>query len=53
MGISLGRNLALKLVKTKYFLLVDDDHVFNAKTNLTKVWFQDIQTIFCLFVCKS
>ena len=37
MGISLGRNLALKMVKTKYFLLVDDDHVFNDKTNLDKV----------------
>lgn len=37
MGISLGRNLALKMVKTKYFLLVDDDHVFNDKTNLDKM----------------
>ena len=37
MGISLGRNLALKMVKTKYFLLVDDDHVFNDKSNLDKV----------------
>jgi hypothetical protein len=38
MGISLGRNLALKLVQTKYFLLVDDDHVFNDKSNLEKVY---------------
>ncbi|XP_063692110.1 uncharacterized protein LOC134824255 [Bolinopsis microptera] len=37
MGISLGRNLALKMVKTKYFLLVDDDHVFNDKSNLDKM----------------
>jgi len=37
MGISIGRNLALKRVKTKYFLLVDDDHVFTAATNITKM----------------
>ena len=37
MGISAGRNLALKRVQTKYFLLVDDDHVFTASTNITKV----------------
>lgn len=37
MGISLGRNLAIKLLVTKYFLLVDDDHVFTAKTNIRKM----------------
>ena len=29
LGISKGRNLAINEVKTKYFLLVDDDNVFN------------------------
>ncbi|KAF0987114.1 hypothetical protein HZS_2331 [Henneguya salminicola] len=33
-GISRGRNIALSLVKTKYFLLLDDDYNFNSKTNL-------------------
>ena len=37
MGISLGRNLALKKVKTKYFMLVDDDEVFTNATNIAKL----------------
>ena len=35
LGISKGRNLAIMEVKTKYFLLVDDDNVFNEYTDLT------------------
>ena len=34
LGIALGRTLALKLVKTKYFLLLDDDSIFNDSTNI-------------------
>ena len=37
MGISVGRNLALKKVRTKYFMLVDDDHVFTNATNIAKL----------------
>ena len=37
MGISVGRNLALKRVRTKYFMLVDDDHVFTNTTDVTKM----------------
>lgn len=33
-GISAGRNAALKIVKTKYFLLLDDDFVFSRRQNL-------------------
>jgi glycosyltransferase involved in cell wall biosynthesis len=33
-GVSAGRNVALDLVKTKYFLLLDDDFVFYRKTDL-------------------
>ncbi|CAH1776572.1 unnamed protein product [Owenia fusiformis] len=36
-GISYGRNLALKFVKTKYVFLTDDDMVFSSKTNITKL----------------
>jgi GT2 family glycosyltransferase len=34
LGIALGRSLAVKMVQTKYFLLVDDDTVFNNNTNI-------------------
>jgi GT2 family glycosyltransferase len=37
LGISKGRNLAIKEVKTKYFMLVDDDNVFNKYTKLKKM----------------
>ena len=37
MGISVGRNLALKKVRTKYFMLVDDDHVFIEATKIAKM----------------
>lgn len=33
-GLSYGRNYALKLVKTKYFLLCDDDFVFTEETKI-------------------
>jgi glycosyltransferase involved in cell wall biosynthesis len=33
-GISVGRNIGLKNIKTPYFVLCDDDHVFNSKTDL-------------------
>jgi len=33
-GTSLGRNILLKEVKTKYFLLCDDDFIFTKKTDL-------------------
>ena len=33
-GISLGRNLALKRVKTKYFMLLDDDNLINNLSDL-------------------
>ena len=34
LGIALGRTLAVKLVQTKYFLLCDDDLVFNNHSNI-------------------
>ena len=34
MGISRGRNLALKRVRTKYFLLLDDDNLINNLSDL-------------------
>ena len=34
LGIALGRNLALQLVKTKYFLLSDDDLVFKMDSDI-------------------
>ena len=37
LGISKGRNLAVMRVKTKYFLLLDDDIVFNEHTHLDKL----------------
>ena len=33
-GIALGRSLAIQHVKTKYFLLLDDDSVINRETNI-------------------
>ena len=33
-GIALGRTLAVKMVKTRYFLLCDDDLVFSNHTNI-------------------
>jgi len=33
-GISFGRNLALQYIKTKFFVLCDDDHIFTNNTNL-------------------
>jgi GT2 family glycosyltransferase len=37
LGISRGRNLAIKMVKTKYFFLLDDDILFIKSTNLEKL----------------
>ena len=37
LGISKGRNLAINEVETNYFLLVDDDNVFNKYTDLKKM----------------
>ena len=34
LGISVGRNLALKLVRTKYFLLCDDDLIFTEQSDI-------------------
>ena len=34
LGISLGRTLAVKLVKTKYFLLLDDDTILNKNSDI-------------------
>ena len=34
LGIALGRTLGVKMVQTKYFLLCDDDLVFNKHTNI-------------------
>ena len=34
LGISVGRNLAVSMVKTKYTLFVDDDNIFTNKTTL-------------------
>ena len=36
-AISKGRNIALSLVRTEYFLLVDDDYVATNQTNLSKM----------------
>ena len=36
-GVGFGRKLALMAVETKYALVVDDDFVFTANTNLTKM----------------
>jgi glycosyltransferase involved in cell wall biosynthesis len=35
-GISAGRNIGIEKVKTKYFILCDDDFVFTEKTNLNE-----------------
>ena len=35
-GLSAGRNRLLEAVETEYFLLLDDDHVFNENPNLEK-----------------
>jgi glycosyltransferase involved in cell wall biosynthesis len=35
-GISYGRNYGLEKIKTKYFLLLDDDYVFTPGTDLEK-----------------
>ena len=37
-GLSAGRNLALSKVKTKYFLLLDDDFLFTNNTKLEKMY---------------
>ena len=37
LGISRGRNLAIQSVKTKYFMLVDDDNVFNKYTDIKRM----------------
>lgn len=37
LGLSYGRNYALKMLKTKYFLLCDDDFVFTEETNIYKL----------------
>lgn len=34
-GISFGRNYMVNMTLTRYFLLLDDDHVFDDTTNLT------------------
>lgn len=34
-GISYGRNHMVNMTRTRYFLLLDDDHVFDDTTNLT------------------
>lgn len=36
-GISFGRNYMVNLTSTRYFLLLDDDHVFDDTTNLKTV----------------
>ena len=33
-GLSYGRNFLLERVKTKYFVLLDDDFVFDKRTNI-------------------
>lgn len=38
-GVSTGRNMALDLVKTKYFVVVDDDDIVTKDTQLEK-WFK-------------
>jgi len=35
-GISAGRNIMASMAKTEYFVLMDDDHVFDADTSLEK-----------------
>jgi len=35
-GISYGRNYGLRHIKTKYFLLLDDDYIFTPRTDLKK-----------------
>ena len=35
-GISYGRNLMVSLTKTEYFVLLDDDHLFDYQTDLEK-----------------
>ncbi len=35
-GISYGRNLMVSMTKTEYFVLLDDDHVFDFQTDLKK-----------------
>lgn len=37
-GISFQRNTALAAVKTKYFLLVDDDYICNEKTHIVSLY---------------
>ncbi len=37
-GVSAGRNAGLSAVSTKYMLCLDDDFVFNRKTDLLKVY---------------
>ncbi|KAL5246818.1 hypothetical protein ACHWQZ_G018872 [Mnemiopsis leidyi] len=37
LGIALGRTLAVQLVKTKYFLLFDDDTVLNNDTDIERL----------------
>ena len=36
-GVGFGRKVALRLVATKYALVMDDDFVFTSQTNLTKM----------------
>lgn len=36
-GISIGRNIGLRNVTTKYFLILDDDYIFSTKTDLKKM----------------
>lgn len=36
-GVSYGRNYALNLIKTKYFLLCDDDFIFTKETKIFKL----------------
>merc|ERR1712176_1464763 len=36
-GISEGRTMGLEMIKTKYFLLLDDDMVVTDQTNITKL----------------
>ena len=37
LGIALGRKMAVELVKTKYFFLLDDDSVVNNRTNIEQM----------------
>lgn len=36
-GLSAGRNLAVAQVKTKYFVLCDDDFIFGPRTDLRRL----------------